>query len=62
MLSDITLGDLSVSQIAVLNLPIHLADVSNLEPFQDLILSMRHHAVLPSPEANGLLVGGYIML
>ena len=35
MLSDITLGDLSVSQIAVLNLPIDLADVSNPEPFQD---------------------------
>jgi len=35
LLSDITLGDLSVSQIAVLNLPIDLADVSNPEPFQD---------------------------
>ena len=35
MLSDITLGDLSVSQIAVLNLPIELADVSNPEPFQE---------------------------
>jgi len=35
MLSDITLGDLSVSQIAVLNLPIGLADVSNPEPYQD---------------------------
>jgi len=35
MLSDITLGDLSISQIAVLNLPINLADVSNPEPFQD---------------------------
>ena len=34
MLSDMTLGDLSVSQIAVLNLPIYLADVSNPEPFQ----------------------------
>jgi len=34
MLSDITLGDLSVSQIAVLNLPIELADVCNPEPFQ----------------------------
>jgi len=34
MLSDMTLGDLSVSQIAVLNLPIDLADVSNPEPFQ----------------------------
>ena len=32
-LSDITLGDLSVSQIAVLNLPIDLADVSNPESF-----------------------------
>jgi len=36
MLSDITLGDLSVSQIAVLNLPIDLSDVSNPEPFQRL--------------------------
>jgi len=35
MLSDMTLGDLSVSQIAVLNLPIDLSDVSNPEPFQD---------------------------
>ena len=35
MLSDITLGDLSVSQIAVLNLPIDLSDVSNPESFQD---------------------------
>jgi len=35
MLSDITLGDLSVSQIAVLNLPIALADVSNPDPFRD---------------------------
>jgi len=35
ILSDITLGDLSVSQIAVLNLPIDLSDVSNPEPFQD---------------------------
>ena len=35
ILSDITLGDLSVSQIAVLNLPIGLADVSNPEPYQD---------------------------
>ena len=35
MLSDITLGDLSVSQIAVLNLPIDMSDVSNPEPFQD---------------------------
>jgi len=34
LLSDITLGDLSVSEIAVLNLPINLADVSNPEPFQ----------------------------
>ncbi|KAF8423351.1 ankyrin repeat-containing domain protein [Tirmania nivea] len=34
MLSDLSLGDLSVSQIAVLNLPIDLADVSNPEPFQ----------------------------
>jgi len=34
MLSDITLGDLSVSAIAVLNLPIDLSDVSNAEPFQ----------------------------
>jgi len=33
ILSDITLGDLSVSQIAVLNLPIELTDVSNPEPF-----------------------------
>ena len=35
MLSDITLGDLSVSQIAVLNLPLDLADVSNPEPFKE---------------------------
>jgi len=35
MLSGITLGDLSVSQIAVLNLPIELADVSNPEPFKE---------------------------
>ncbi|KAF8455167.1 ankyrin repeat-containing domain protein [Terfezia claveryi] len=44
MLSDITLGDLSVSQIAVLNLPIDITDVSNPEPFQ-LQLSMEtlHH-------------------
>ena len=35
MLSDITLGDLSISQIAVLNLPIELADVSNPMPFRD---------------------------
>ncbi|KAF8423335.1 ankyrin repeat-containing domain protein [Tirmania nivea] len=33
MLSNITLGDLPVSEIAVLNLPIDLADVSNPEPF-----------------------------
>jgi len=33
MLSDITLGGLSVSQIAVLNLPIELSDVINPEPF-----------------------------
>ena len=33
ILSDITLGDLSVSEIAVLNLPIDLADISNPEPF-----------------------------
>jgi len=33
MLSDMTLGDLSVSQIAVLNLPIDLTDVSNPQPF-----------------------------
>jgi len=32
MLSDISLGYLSVSEIAVLNLPIDLADVSNPEP------------------------------
>jgi len=36
MLSDITLGDLSVSQIAVLNLPIELSDVCNPEPFLQL--------------------------
>jgi len=35
MLSDMSLGDLSVSQIAVLNLPIDLSDVSNPEPFQE---------------------------
>ena len=35
MLSKISLGDLSVSEIAVLNLPINLADVSNPVPFQD---------------------------
>ena len=35
MLSDITLGDLSVSQIAVLNLPIDLTHVSNPEPFKE---------------------------
>jgi len=35
ILSEITLGDLSVSEIAVLNLPIDLSDVSNPEPFQD---------------------------
>jgi len=35
MLSDLTLEDLSVSQIAVLNLPIDLAHVSNPEPFKE---------------------------
>jgi len=35
ILSDITLGDLSVSQIAVLNLPIGLLDVCNPEPFKE---------------------------
>ena len=35
ILSDMTLGDLSISQIAVLNLPIDLADISNPEPFQE---------------------------
>ncbi|KAF8455162.1 ankyrin repeat-containing domain protein [Terfezia claveryi] len=44
MLSDITLGDLSVSQIAVLNLPIDLTDVSNPEPFQaQLSMQTLHH-------------------
>ncbi|RPB25033.1 hypothetical protein L211DRAFT_134911 [Terfezia boudieri ATCC MYA-4762] len=44
MLSDITLGDLSVSQIAVLNLPIDLTDVSNPEPFQaQLSMETLHH-------------------
>jgi len=42
MLSDITLGDLSVSQIAVLNLPIELADVSNPEPFKELRSTETH--------------------
>jgi len=32
MLSDMTLGDLSISQITVLNLPIDLSDISNPEP------------------------------
>jgi len=39
MLSNLTLGDLSVSQIAVLNLPIDLANVSNTMSFQ-VTLSM----------------------
>ncbi|RPB25043.1 ankyrin [Terfezia boudieri ATCC MYA-4762] len=44
MLSDITLGDLSVSQIAVLNLPIELTDISNPEPFQaQLSMETLHH-------------------
>ncbi|KAF8455218.1 hypothetical protein BGX38DRAFT_1115206, partial [Terfezia claveryi] len=45
MLSDITLGDLSVSQIAILNLPIGLADVCNPKPFQEpsLIGTHRRH-------------------
>jgi len=44
MLSDMTLGDLSVSQIAVLNLPIDLADVSNPEPFQEPGSTGTHHS------------------
>ena len=45
MLSDMTLGDLSVSQIAVLNLPIELADVSNPEPFlESSSTETRHHS------------------
>jgi len=35
LLSNMTLGDFSVSEIAVLNLPIELVDVCNPEPFQD---------------------------
>jgi len=36
MLSDITLGDLSISQIAVLNLPIDLSDINTPKAFQNL--------------------------
>jgi len=35
ILSHMTLGDLSVSQIAVLNFPIELADIGNPRPFQE---------------------------
>jgi len=35
ILSDITLGDLSISQIAVLNLTIDLSNINNPKPFQN---------------------------
>ncbi|KAF8423333.1 hypothetical protein EV426DRAFT_717588 [Tirmania nivea] len=47
MLSDITLGNLSVSAIAVLNLPIGLADISNPEPFQGLSSTDTHSRPTP---------------
>jgi len=49
MLSDITLGDLSDSQIAVLNLPIELADVSNPEPFLEPSSTETHRSSRPKP-------------
>ena len=49
MLSDMTLGDLSVSQIAVLNLPIDLADISNPEPFLEPSATETHHSNRPKP-------------
>ena len=48
MLSDITLGDLSVSQIAVLNLPIDRADVYNPKSFQEPS-STETHRSRPKP-------------
>jgi len=48
-LSDITLGDLSISQIAVLNLPIDLSDVSNPEPFLEPSSTETHRSSRPKP-------------
>jgi len=49
MLSNMTLGDLSVSQIAVLNLPIDLSDVCNPEPFLEPSSTETHRSSRPKP-------------
>ncbi|KAF8423331.1 hypothetical protein EV426DRAFT_549453, partial [Tirmania nivea] len=45
--SDMTLGDLSVSEIAILNLPIDLTDVSNPKPFQEASSTETHSRPTP---------------
>jgi len=49
VLSDMTLGDLSISQIAVLNLPIGLTDVCNPEPFLESGSAETHRSSHPRP-------------
>jgi len=59
MLSAITLGDLSTSQIAVLNLPIGLADFYNPNPLLEPSLTETHRSSCPKPRrkwsSHGLL-------